>query len=162
MDKLATSLSYEITMRPKVFIGSSSEGEPYSQAIHDQLEDIAEPTYWRNIFELSGTTMGSLTRVLDGFEYAIFLLSPDDKVTSRQVEQITARDNLFLEMGLFAARLGIERVFFAVPKSFTNFKLPSDLKGITYGQFNDTRSDGNYREATMRFCIDVRKSIEND
>jgi hypothetical protein len=157
-------------MKPSVFIGSSSEGEAYAEAISVHLSASCLPVSWRGVFELSGSTMGSLMGALDRFEYAVFVLTPDDAVLSRKTIQLTARDNLFFEMGLFISRLGMERVFFAVPASVKDFRKPSDLAGITHGLYDDEKlvkegdekSDKDYAVATLGFSTLVEQLIDRD
>ena len=71
-------------MRPKVFIGSSSEGEKYAKAIQLLLDRQCEVTIWsQGLFGLSQGTLESLVLAIDKFDFAILLLTPDDMVTSR-------------------------------------------------------------------------------
>ena len=46
--------------KPKVFIGSSSEGLIIAQAIKANLDRIADVDIWPHLFELSKTTIESL------------------------------------------------------------------------------------------------------
>lgn len=148
--------------KPAVFIGSSTEGEPYGNAIVNHLQEKTAPQHWRGVFELAGSVMSSLMQALDEFEYAVFVLTPDDKIRSRKKEFTTARDNLFFEMGLFISRIEMKRVFFVLPESINNFKLPSDIKNITHGTYEDKRVDKDYAAATLTFSRQVLERIEKD
>ncbi len=81
-------------MKPKVFIGSSVEGLSVAYAIQQNLTRDAEPTVWdQGVFELSRTTIESLTASLDASDFGVFVFSPDDVVTMRGKENNAVRDN---------------------------------------------------------------------
>jgi predicted nucleotide-binding protein len=48
--------------RPKVFIGSSVEGLPLANAVFAELDRVAEPTVWDQIFEPMRSTLEDLER----------------------------------------------------------------------------------------------------
>ena len=60
----------------------------------------------------------------------MFILTPDDKVHSRDADQDAPRDNVIFEMGLFISRLGRNRTFM-LREHGSDLKIPSDLIGIT-------------------------------
>ena len=89
------------TKRPCVFIGSSTEGLEIARAIQVNLDQACELTIWgQGIFGLGGGTLENLVEKLDDFDFAIFVLTPDDLVTSRGRRQESPRDNVLLELGL--------------------------------------------------------------
>lgn len=142
---------------PKVFIGSSSEGKKIAYSIQKNLADVCHPTVWdQGIFKLSTGILNSLFQSLDKFDFAVFVFSPDDISTIRGNIENTVRDNIIFEVGLFMGRLGSERVFFVKPKT-SKLHLPTDLLSITYGDFDDTRSD--LGPALAPFCHDVGEII---
>src|SRR5207248_709190 len=51
-----------------------------------------------------------------------------------------------------------ERCFFVIPRD-SGIRLPSDLQGITPGDYNPNRADGRIRRAVAPFCGDVRDKI---
>jgi predicted nucleotide-binding protein len=75
------------------------------------------------------SNLTSLIQKLDKYHYGIFLLTPDDKVESRERKLKAPRDNVILELGLWLGRASRDRAFFVVPKDI-DLKLPSDLSGI--------------------------------
>ena len=149
-------------MKPRIFIGSSSERLDISYAIQENLDDDAEITVWtQDVFKLSKSILDSLIESLSKFDFAIFVFHPDDITQIRKEEFNTVRDNLIFELGLFMGKLGKEKVLFLVPKSIDNLRLPTDLLGITYGTYNNNRSDSNLRASLGPFCNQIRKDLEN-
>jgi len=65
------------------------------------------------------------------------------------------RDNVVYELGLFSGVLGPERCFFVTPRG-SSIHLPSDLAGITAGDYDPNRSDRNLQAAVGPFCGKVR------
>ena len=63
-------------------------------------------------------------------DFAVLLLSPDDKVISRDTTNDGPRDNIVFELGLFMGALGHSRTFMVHPYGI-DIKIPTDLTGIT-------------------------------
>jgi len=142
--------------KPRVFIGSSVEGLSVAYPVQQNLIHEAEVTVWdQGVFELSQTTMESLTKVLSENDFAIFVFSPDDLVRIRDTTVSTVRDNVLFEFGLFIGRLGRERVFFILP-SGGDLHIPTDLLGVTAGRYESTREDGSMQAATGSVCYQIR------
>jgi hypothetical protein len=68
------------------------------------------------------------------------------------------RDNVIYELGLFSGALGPERCFIVAPRG-SDIHLPTDLLGMTVGEYHANRSDGNLRAAVGPFCGDVRDKL---
>lgn len=136
--------------KPRVFVGSSQEGRGIASVVTKVLNKYAEATLWQyRIFELGASALESLEQATNHFDFAVFVLTPDDITISRGIEKPAPRDNLIFEFGLFVSKLGRKRVFLYVP-SGADIKLPSDLLGITEIMYDDRRSDGN-----MEASIDI-------
>ena len=92
-------------MIPRVFIASSSEGlkvvDEIRRQLTESLDEEAEICSWPDQFSLSATYMESLEKLLDTSHFAVLVLTPDDFVTSRDVETMAPRDNVVFELGLF-------------------------------------------------------------
>lgn len=147
--------------RPRIFIGSSTEGLDVANAVHQNLDRIAEVTIWtQGLFQLSIPTITSLMNSLTKFDYAIFIFYPDDLTNFRGNNVSTVRDNVIFETGLFAGKLGIEKVFFLKPRNVVALHLPTDLLGVTAGEYDAARADKNFVAATGPFCTQVRQQIE--
>jgi hypothetical protein len=148
-------------MKPKLFIGSSREGLPIADALHSGLTRDAECTVWnQGIFNLSQNTLADLIKVLRQSDFGIFVFSPDDISLMRGNINDAVRDNVIFELGLFIGRLGPERSFFLVPDDVRDLRLPSDLTGITPGEYEANRSDGNLYAAVGPACGRIRRQME--
>jgi hypothetical protein len=79
--------------------------------------------------------------MLDRFDFAILVLTPDDLVISRGGSNQAPRDNVLFELGLFMGGIGRDRTFIVYDRT-AHIKLPSDLAGVTAATFAP-HSDGN-------------------
>ena len=87
--------------KPVVFIGSASESADVADAIAKLLPDTVEIKAWNTgVFEISGKQLDSLVDALKRSDYAIFVISGDDKVETRGTNFFTARDNVLFEAGI--------------------------------------------------------------
>jgi hypothetical protein len=122
-----------------VFIASASEGLNVVAAVqillNKALDRVAEVRPWPSTFRLTMAYIESLERILDLSDFAVLVLTPDDKTESRGSEQLSPRDNLIFELGLFFGRLGRNRSFLIVQHD-VNLKLPSDLLGLENAYFS--------------------------
>jgi hypothetical protein len=148
--------------KPKLFIGSSSSKTALSIAhdVQENLEHDAEAVPWdQNVFNLSQTNIESLVKALNSFDFAVFVLWPDDVTVSKGAQQRTARDNVIFELGLFIGHLGRGRVFIIVPRGFEKqLHLPSDLAGVAPADF-DART-GNQVAALGPACNKIRRAMQ--
>lgn len=145
-------------MQPKIFIGSSVNGLPIARAIQEELDNDADITIWsQGIFNLTAITLSELMNALNTFSFAIFVFTPDDPIEFRDEQLLAVRDNVIFEAGLFIGRLGPEKVFFIKPRGSKKIKLPTDLLGLTPGEYDETRE--NPVSAVGAFCNKVRKSL---
>src|SRR5216684_713876 len=121
--------------RPRIFIGSSTEGFDVARALQAALYNEAEPIIWsQGVFGLSGGTLETLLQESAHFDFAVFILSADDLVVKRGKRGNTARDNVLFELGLFMGRLGRDRTFFVYSRA-DNLLMPSDLAGVTAASY---------------------------
>jgi hypothetical protein len=147
--------------RARLFVGSSQESLEYAYAIQENLDDHAEVTVWdQGIFELTKTSLESLVKALDKCDFAVFVFSPTDTVLLRKTKQKVVRDNVIFELGLFMGKLGRDRTFVVVPKGISEFRIPTDLAGVTTGEFNPRRNDKNLKAAFGPFCNKIRAKIK--
>lgn len=70
--------------------------------------------------------------------YAIVLATPDDdgKAKNDSTYKTRVRQNVVLELGMFLAKLGREKVAILL-KEAENFEKPSDIQGLIYIPFKD-------------------------
>jgi predicted nucleotide-binding protein len=148
--------------KPRVFIGSSSEGVELASALQSQLAETAACTVWnQGLFELGKSTLANLYGFLDGFDFAIFIVTPDDKVDIRGTEFTSTRDNVIFEIGLFMGGIGLDRVIFVSAAKISDFRLPSDLDGITHATYEAGRSDQNISAAVGPAAFKIRQHIKS-
>src|SRR5574341_1777769 len=148
-------------MKPKVFVGSSTESLEIAYALQENLEHDAEVTVWnQRIFDLSRTALYTLVDSLDNFDFGAFVLGPDDEAKIRGKEHQVPRDNVVLELGLLIGKLGKERAFLVVPVGQEDLHLPTDLLGLTPATFSPDREDKNINAALGPACNKIRKSMQ--
>jgi predicted nucleotide-binding protein len=103
-------------IKPKLFVGSSNESLSIARAIKAQLGDVAEITVWKDdVFPLNDGNLEALLRAMDYFDFAVFVLSPDDSTTSRGKTQPSPRDNALFEFGLFLGHLAVTDTLQSLP-----------------------------------------------
>ena len=121
-----------VNPRPVLFVGCSTESLFLTQAIQSTLESdpIVVKVWTDGIFEASEFPIESLTRMLNGVDFAALVLSPDDKIISRGSATDAPRDNIVFELGLFMGALGRSRTFLICPHGM-DLKVPTDIQGLT-------------------------------
>lgn len=148
-------------MKTKLFIGSSVEGLAIAYAAQQNLDLDAEVTVWsQGIFNLSSSILDSLIQVLNRTDFGLFVFTPDDIVTMRGEQTKAVRDNVLFELGLFIGRLGKARSFILLPRGQKDFHLPTDLIGVTPGEYEANRADENVQAATGPVCHQIREAIK--
>jgi len=151
-----------MTIKPKLFIGSSVENLDVAYAIQENLEHVVLCTVWdQGIFDLTASALDSLLTASENYNYAIFVFKPDDLTKIRSNEYSTVRDNLVFELGLFIGKLGKENVFFLVPRDVDKLHLPTDLLGIEPGSYDTPVEEKYLRSALGAFCNKVRRKIKD-
>ena len=66
-------------MKPRLFIGSSSEKLLYAYALQNQLKSEADVTLWnQGFFALNTNYLESLINGLNDSDFAVFIFAPDD------------------------------------------------------------------------------------
>jgi predicted nucleotide-binding protein with TIR-like domain len=147
--------------RPSMFVGSSVEGLDFARAVRSVLAPDAEITIWNEgFFALGNTFIETLVNALPRFDFAVLVLTPDDLVTSREVENFGPRDNVLFELGLFMGRLGRSRTFILHQASI-GLKIPSDLAGVTTAVYDWPRTDHNHRAAVGSACDSIRQAVRD-
>lgn len=150
-------------MKHRIFIGSSVESLEIAKAIQIELDRFAYVTIWhQDIFKLSSNALDDLVKATTKFDFAIFIFNPDDITTIRKTDYPTVRDNVLFELGLFTGKFGDKKyVFMLKPRSVKELHIASDLAGITLGEYDDQRTDGNFQAMVAPFCDQVRRQIKD-
>jgi len=137
------------------------EGLSVAHAIQENLDHDAEVTVWtQGIFELSRTTLSTLVEAIDQYDFAVFVLTPDDIVTMRDDTRRVARDNVIFELGLFIGGIGECNTFIVHPRGISELHLPTDLLGVTPATYDPDRSDKNLIAAVGAACNQIRRSVK--
>jgi hypothetical protein len=144
---------------PNVFIASSVEGLSAAEAVNIKLEYEARVKQWDNAFDLSSVTITSLIKRAKETDFGIFVFHKDDKTTIRGNTYSVVRDNVLFELGLFIGALGIEKCFVMIPKSSeADFRLPTDLAGLTTTTYDDELDD--MVDAVATSCAKIKHAIK--
>ena len=127
-------------MKPRLFLGSSSNSKSLAVALVTALSHKFDVVPWFSdrVFRAGDHILGRLQEKALDCELAVFLLTPDDKVTSQRTKYHAPRDNVIFELGLFLSPLGGARCFFIVPSDYPSFKTPSDLFGVVSLRYDPT------------------------
>lgn len=143
--------------REKIFIGSSTEGLEVANRIQAQLAADYEPVVWnQTVFGLGQVTIEALEKAVREFQFAVFVLTPDDDRTSRDTKTKVPRDNVIFEAGLFIGSLGRTRAF-VIQEDCKTLAVPSDLSGLTVARFQNGNS--NMSAALGPACQSIRDAI---
>ncbi|MGL4908858.1 MAG: CBASS system CD-NTase-associated NAD(+) hydrolase Cap12 [Bacteroidales bacterium] len=139
-------------MKPRIFIGSSSEGLEIAQRVKSYFEKEYECFLWTDgIFKFNENFLETLMKEASLFDFGFLVFTKDDYTESRTTTYTSPRDNVVFEYGLFLGRLGRERAYFIIDE---DVKLPSDLQGITTVNFKYQKKKG--------FCNKKSKLILNE
>ena len=145
-------------IKPKIFIGSSSNTLNRAKIIQLGLKDFADAVVWnQGVFEPSKTGFESIVAKSKTFDYAVFILSSDDLVLKNKNIEFQPRDNVLFEMGLFMGALGSDRVF-AVVSEEDKVKLPSDFDGFTMIGWHH-HTDGNIKAEMGPVCTEIEQLL---
>jgi predicted nucleotide-binding protein len=117
---------------PTIFIGSSTEALVEAKALKSLLErpSLNVRLWSEDVFVPSSNALQDLANEATTSDFAILVLSADDKVESRGVDILKPRDNVLFELGLFMGALGKDRAFM-VNTQPDGITLPTDLDGVT-------------------------------
>jgi hypothetical protein len=120
--------------KPRIFIGSSTEGLAVAEQVKECLSHLADCYIWneREIFATNQSYFDSLLKIINRFDYGVLVATGDDFTTSRNTVFSSPRDNVVFEFGMFLGRLGKNKVFLVREE---DSKLPSDLLGISLPSF---------------------------
>ena len=146
-------------MKPRIFIGSSTEGLPVANRIKDYFEPDYECKIWNDgIFQYNDNFLDTLMKSASLFDFAFMVFSADDLTKARDSFFETPRDNVMFEYGLFLGRVGNQRAFVIKDKKV---KILSDLLGITLADYetDDTGLATHSLEVTLE---QLKKKIDDN
>lgn len=122
-------------LKPKIFIGSSTDGYSIAEKVKNYLSPIGDCFLWQDpdVWETNRSTFDNLTRMSNYFDFGIFVATSDDLTLTNNKLVIEPRDNVILEMSLFLGAMGHNKSFLLVENGI---KLPSDFNGIYMPRFD--------------------------
>ncbi|KRE56157.1 hypothetical protein ASG70_03065 [Phycicoccus sp. Soil748] len=107
----------------------------------------------QSVFAPSGYALDSLLETAAAVDFAVLVVTPDDKTISRGETTASARDNIVLEFGLFAGALGRDRTYLLATG---DIKLPTDVLGLTRLTY---RPQSNGRAAVTEAALQIEQQI---
>ncbi|MCX6580885.1 MAG: nucleotide-binding protein [Candidatus Aminicenantes bacterium] len=141
------------SLKPKVFIGSSSDdiAKKTAYIVKHYLESgkKIDVVVWDKVFKTTETYIEGLSRTLKEYDFSILL------ITQENDEQSTIRQNVLFELGLFMGGLGRHKTIMLYsdnPKP----QLPTDLGGIHTQTFSLV---GNLEDNLKNPCNEIRDYI---
>ena len=127
-------------MKPKIFIGSSTEGLPVAKRIKKFFESDYDCHIWNEgVFQLNEGYIETLLKSASLFDFGFMVFAADDISKIRDREYKTTRDNVLFEYGLFLGRMGLDKAFIITENGV---KIPSDLHGITILSYTTQEENG--------------------
>jgi hypothetical protein len=146
-------------MKPKIFIGSSSEGLKIAEKVKVFFDKEYECYLWSDdIFKYNDNFLETLMKEASLFDFGFLIFTKDDYTKSRLKNFDTPRDNVVFEYGLFLGRIGRERAYFITDEEV---KLPSDLQGITTVTFKCKKNKGLFCENKRQLNLDETSLTDN-
>jgi len=128
-------------------------------AIQAELYHDATVQVWtQDAIRISSTVLDDLIDCAWDADFAIFVLAPDDAATMRTEAVSVVRDNVLFEFGLFLGRLGRARCFGVMPIGCP-VHLPSDLSGLTMGEYRPDAGGRSLRASWGPFCRQGRAEM---
>jgi hypothetical protein len=151
-------------MAPRLFVGSSSEAKPFVAHLSSTLTDFCEvhPWFHSPVFTNMKSTLTQLLQATAFYDFALFILSPDDISISRGQRAHSIRDNVLFELGLFLGALGPDRTIGVMQQpEGGNLKMPSDLFGIHLPRFS-YKDHNSIVSAATKILPAIQRQVEKE
>jgi predicted nucleotide-binding protein len=145
--------------KPRIFIGSSSEGIEIARVIQSELHRDFSVEIWNQntVFGLGTATIEALETAVESYDFGIFVFTPDDEIIMRDAQHKVPRDNVIFELGLFIGKLGRFKAFAVQPQN-SDIQLPSDLKGMSIASYDPESI--NIDAALGPACRQIRLAVK--
>ena len=151
-------------MKHKIFIGSSSEHQDCAESVQlhlSKIDDVEVVCWNQGVFQTGHYILDDILAQLEKSSFGVFVLAPDDFIQIRGETYYSVRDNVLFELGMFYGALGKECTFFLVPQSNNfEFRIPTDLKGMTYATYPYCPNDDNFYRSVSTACIELKRLIK--
>jgi predicted nucleotide-binding protein len=108
--------------KTKLFIGSSRASIEVARLVGSRLEadGCGDAIIWdEGVFGLNQGVLDRLLSAANQFDFAILIWSGDDITDSKGLSEVSPRDNVIFECGLFMGGIGKDRVFIVRDKALT-------------------------------------------
>ena len=141
-------------MKPRIFIGSSTEGLYAAEFVKQFFKADYECIVWNDkVFKFNRSFLETLLNSASLFDFGFLIFTKDDLQLVRDSAFETARDNVLFEYGLFLGRLGLDRAFVIAEKEV---KIPSDFMGYTLTEMETEKDkDGKPRVKEAQFIPEL-------
>jgi hypothetical protein len=149
---------HESFMKKGIII-SSVEGLAIAKNLQNHFAHFNMVSWTDSIFNPTVNILDNLIDTAKKIDFAIFIFTSDDLIISRGQRQQSARDNILFEFGIYLGLLGRKNVFAVMP-SDENFKIPSDLQGLTYISYS-TKQAGSLISASNHIKRILKEPIES-
>jgi hypothetical protein len=134
-----------------------------AESVLAHLKGVAEVVLWnQDVFKLGRGNLETLLGAVRDYDFAVFVLGPDDEIEHRGIVGTTPRANVLFELGLFMGALGSNRVF-AMFSDQKDLLIPNDFAGVTVAKY---KSEGlkladfpSCKAATKNACDEIRIAI---
>ena len=146
-------------MRPKVFLASSTSAKPSMKKLAGWLADWnLEPLPWDQpgLFQPGDYILERLLEISLNVEAAIILFGDEDKAWYRKDAKVQPRDNVLIEYGIFASRLGRQRTIVC---RTGDPKEASDLGGLIFAQLGTTKAQISDAQAELQAWAQVLPTL---
>ncbi len=145
-------------MKPRIFLGSSTQQAKLLNAIARGLDELADVEAWTTVFNPGVSTLDRLVELTREVDFAVFVFAHDDwtskgPVPDADAGQASPRDNVVFEAGLFGGVLGMRRTFILHARGA---KLPTDLLGLTSIRYDPDTTPVVVRQINQQ----LRKAID--
>jgi hypothetical protein len=148
-------------LRYRIFLGSSTEALFISEALVSLLDHEFAPVPWHgDVFTTGSFVINDLLKEVSKADFAVFVFAADDVVELREKKWHSVRDNVLFELGLFLSRLGPERCFFLLPRGERDFRIPTDLQGITPLTYDSARVKTEPKAALAAAVGDLKAKVK--
>lgn len=154
-----------INKKPRIFVGSSTEGLAVAEAVKQCMEPEFKVEVWNQsgAFQISTTAIESLEQAICRYDFGIFIFAPDDRIETEDGPRQITRGNVIFELGLFIGKLSRARAFVIHPKSEKGKRkihVISDLSGVQFGLY-DPRHQPVTSETVADACNKIRTQIQD-
>lgn len=113
----------------RIFVGSATESRDIAERVASALEKAGhEPIRWWRAFNSGDITIDRIIELAQDVDGAVFLAGATDKTWYRSAKTMSPRDNVILEYGVFASRLGLRATMLVKD---LDTRLPTDIGGVT-------------------------------